>query len=148
MQCTIGKLADERMFTILGNPTCRDKLRRQLAEALQLAAGDVPDADPGTIAAEVEAAVLRQNGAVNPKYKAKIRSVWVNLKDPSNPDFRRSVLSGEVTGERSQSLGTCLASPSSLLASSETSSQMASDPLSVYRCPRCDTLGNETRFVG
>ena len=46
----------------------------------------------------MESAVLRQNGAINPKYKAKIRSIWVNLKDVKNPDFRRAVLSGEITG--------------------------------------------------
>lgn len=77
---------------------CRDKIRLQLAEALQLAAADVPEGDAGVRAADIEEAVLKQNGGINPKYKAKIRSIWVNLKDSKNPDFRRSVLLGKITG--------------------------------------------------
>lgn len=77
---------------------CRDKIRTQLAEAIQLAIADAPDGNPGARAAEVEEAVLKQNGAPNAKYKAKIRSIWVNLKDPKNPDFRRLVLQRLLTG--------------------------------------------------
>lgn len=79
---------------------CRDKIRTQLADALNLAADIVPEGDPGQKAAEIEEAVLKQNGTVNPKYKARIRSIWVNLKDLKNPDFRASILLGEITGRQ------------------------------------------------
>jgi transcription elongation factor S-II len=42
----------------------------------------------------------RQNGGVNPRYKAKYRSLIFNLKDAANPDLRRRVLSGEIPGAR------------------------------------------------
>lgn len=64
-----------------------------------MASADVPEGDAGSRAAEVESAVLAAfGGAINPKYKAKVRSIWVNLKDPKNPDFRQAVLSGEIAG--------------------------------------------------
>ncbi len=63
-----------------------------------MASVDVPDGDAGSRAADVESAVLATYGAINPKYKAKIRSIWVNLKDAKNPDFRQAVLSGEISG--------------------------------------------------
>lgn len=82
----------------LGSNVCRNKIRTQLAEAINLASADVPEADAGSRAAEIESAVLSAYGAINPKYKAKIRSIWVNLKDAKNPDFRQAVLSGEISG--------------------------------------------------
>lgn len=42
--------------------------------------------------------MYRQNGGVNAHYKAKYRSLIFNLKDANNPDLRRRVLSGEITG--------------------------------------------------
>lgn len=82
----------------------RNKIRTQLAEAINLASADVPEADAGSRAAEVESAVLSAYGAINPKYKAKIRSIWVNLKDAKNPDFRQAVLSGEISAEETVTL--------------------------------------------
>ena len=67
---------------------------------MNLASLDFPEGDAGSRAADVESAVLAAYGAANPKYKAKIRSLWVNLKDAKNPDFRQAVLSGEITGIR------------------------------------------------
>lgn len=56
------------------------------------------EGDVGAAAAEVEAAMFRQNGGANQRYKAKYRSLIFNLKDANNPDLRRRVLSGEITG--------------------------------------------------
>jgi hypothetical protein len=42
--------------------------------------------------------MFRQNGGVNARYKAKYRSLIFNMRDPNNPDLRRRVLSGEITG--------------------------------------------------
>ena len=77
---------------------CRDKARLLLAEALALAVEDVEDGDPAVRAVDVEKAMLAQNGGVNQKYKAKLRSLAFNLKDANNPDLRRRVLSAEVSG--------------------------------------------------
>lgn len=79
---------------------CRDKTRQLFAEALLLARADAPGADVGAAAAEAEAAMYRQNGGVNAKYKTKYRSLIFNLRDASNPDLRRRVLSGEISGEQ------------------------------------------------
>jgi len=59
---------------------CRNKIRLQLAEAINMAAGEVPEGDAGARAAEVESAVLAAHGAVNPRYGkmtpgSEIRSV-------------------------------------------------------------------------
>ena len=84
---------------------CRNKIRLQLGEAINLASLDVPEGDAGARAAEIESAVLASfGGTMNPKYKAKIRSIWVNLKDTKNPDFRQAVLSGEIDGKSSPSI--------------------------------------------
>lgn len=77
---------------------CRDKTRQLFAEALLLAREAAPDADVGMAAAEAESAMHRQNDGVNQRYKAKYRSLIFNLKDANNPDLRRRVLSGEITG--------------------------------------------------
>lgn len=77
---------------------CRDKTRQLFAEALLLAREAAPDADVGAAAAEAESAMHRQNDGVNQRYKAKYRSLIFNLKDANNPDLRRRVLSGEITG--------------------------------------------------
>lgn len=76
----------------------RDKTRQLFAEALLLAREDAPGGDVGAAAAEAESAMYRQNGGVNARYKAKYRSLIFNLKDANNPDLRRRVLSGEITG--------------------------------------------------
>jgi hypothetical protein len=77
----------------------RDKTRQLLADALLLARADAPGADAGAAAADVESAMFRQNGGVTTKYRAKCRSLIFNLRDASNPDLRRRVLSGEIGGE-------------------------------------------------
>ncbi|CAL8471299.1 g10841 [Coccomyxa elongata] len=77
----------------------RDKTRQLFAEALLLAREDAPDRDVGAAASEAESAMYRQNGGVNARYKAKYRSLIFNLKDANNPDLRRRVLSGEITGD-------------------------------------------------
>lgn len=77
----------------------RDKTRLLFAEALHLAAPDVEGGDAAARAVQVENAIFAQNGNINQRYKAKVRSLSFNLKDPKNPDLRRRVLSGALTGE-------------------------------------------------
>ena len=47
-------------------------------------------------AKEIEKTVLSDNGGTTAAYKAKIRSLFVNLKDKNNPSLRASVVSGEL----------------------------------------------------
>ena len=97
----------------------RDKTRQLLAEALHLAAPDVPHCNAGSRAVDVENAVFAQNGGINAKYKAKVRSLSFNLKDPKNPDLRRRVLAGSISGEQCgmHPCGEMLRDESHLLAS-------------------------------
>ena len=85
---------------VRASPPCwhRDKARLLLAEALALAAAEVPGSHPSARAVDLEKAILAQNTSVNPRYKAKLRSLAFNLKDANNPDLRRRVLAGEISG--------------------------------------------------
>lgn len=42
----------------------------------------------------IESIILGDNGGVTAAYKAKIRSLYVNLKDKNNPSLRETVVSG------------------------------------------------------
>jgi len=66
-----------------------------------MALPDVPDGDVAFASAEVESAMYRVFGGVNRNYKTKSRSLSFNIKDPKNPDLRRRVLAGDVTGKAS-----------------------------------------------
>ena len=44
--------------------------------------------------------MFKQNGGVNPAYQAKYRSLSFNLNDSTNPDLRRRVLAGSISGTR------------------------------------------------
>ena len=47
-------------------------------------------------AVAVEKAVAEELGVNTGGYKAKIRSLFVNLKDKNNPTLRESVVSGDI----------------------------------------------------
>ena len=47
-------------------------------------------------AVAVEKAVAEELGINSGEYKAKIRSLFVNLKDKNNPSLRESVVSGDI----------------------------------------------------
>jgi len=48
----------------------------------------------------IEQTILKDNNGVTAAYKAKIRSLFVNLKDKNNPTLRERVVSGDLTVER------------------------------------------------
>jgi len=48
----------------------------------------------------VEAAIEEEFEGTNANYKAKIRSLYVNLKDKNNPGLRESIVSGELSVTR------------------------------------------------
>lgn len=47
-------------------------------------------------AKDIEKTVLKANDGTTAAYKAKIRSLFVNLKDKNNPGLRASVISGDL----------------------------------------------------
>ncbi|KAL8676506.1 MAG: hypothetical protein Q9186_006972 [Xanthomendoza sp. 1 TL-2023] len=62
---------------------------------------DIPPDTIITIASSIEAAAFSNLGPeTNPSYKAKVRSLFQNLKNKANPGLRKRVLSGEITPER------------------------------------------------
>ena len=52
------------------------------------------------VARAVEAAIYKNVGFTNDIYKAKVRSLFQNLKSKSNPGLRKRVLSGDITPQR------------------------------------------------
>ncbi|KAI0821760.1 transcription elongation factor [Trametes gibbosa] len=74
----------------------RDKCTELIYDALVFDSG-APSEQILTRAKEIEKAVLSDNGGTTPAYKAKIRSLFVNLKDKNNPGLRESVVSGDLS---------------------------------------------------
>lgn len=87
-------------FEVLNDKT-RNACLKLLYSSLELA----PDADAQvvySIAMRIEQAALDTigHGAVNGDYRAKIRSLSLNLKDKNNPELREQVLLGEISPEK------------------------------------------------
>lgn len=87
-------------FEVLNDKT-RNACLKLLYSSLELA----PDADAQvvySVAMRIEQATLDTIGlgAVNGDYRAKIRSLSLNLKDKNNPELREQVLLGEITPEK------------------------------------------------
>lgn len=73
-----------------------------------------------TRAKDIEKTVFNDNGGANAAYKAKIRSLFVNLKDKNNPGLRESVVSGDLAIAkfcRMSSQVRCLSPPTGDIAS-------------------------------
>jgi hypothetical protein len=51
-------------------------------------------------AVAVEKAVAEELGINSGEYKAKIRSLFVNLKDKNNPSLRENVVSGDISATK------------------------------------------------
>lgn len=51
-------------------------------------------------AKKVEAAVFTVEKGTGPAYRTKMRSLYMNLKDPKNPELRQRVVSGDVSADR------------------------------------------------
>ncbi|GLJ12872.1 hypothetical protein SUGI_0199640 [Cryptomeria japonica] len=90
------------------NDPPRDKYRELVANALNRvyseADGDdlerANKCDPGNVADKVETALFKKLGNKDGPQKMKYRSIFFNMNDQRNPDFRRRVLLGEVEPER------------------------------------------------
>nr|XP_043628665.1 uncharacterized protein LOC122600074 [Erigeron canadensis] len=80
---------------------------------------------PEELASKIEAELFKLFGGVNKKYKEKGRSLMFNLKDPSNPELREKVLSGDISPERLCSM---------------TPEELASKELSEWRMAKAEEL--------
>ncbi|KAF2797622.1 transcription elongation factor S-II [Melanomma pulvis-pyrius CBS 109.77] len=78
----------------------RDQCVRLMYDGLAFMTDELPE-DVLAIAKSVElAAWANADSKNNEGYRSKIRSLFQNLKNKSNPDLRKGVLSGEITPNR------------------------------------------------
>ncbi|KAF9652535.1 transcription elongation factor [Thelephora ganbajun] len=82
----------------IGDKT-RDKCVELLYDALALDSG-APNDLIAQRAVAIEKAVAEELGVNSGGYKAKIRSLFVNLKDKNNPSLRESVVSGDISATK------------------------------------------------
>ncbi|TCD66059.1 RNA polymerase II elongation factor [Steccherinum ochraceum] len=73
----------------------RDKCAELIYDALAADSG-APVEQILSKAKGIEATIHADNGGVTPGYKAKIRSLYVNLKDKNNPSLRESIVAGDL----------------------------------------------------
>lgn len=59
-----------------------------------------PAADILRAAKDIEQAVFAAEKSTTPAYRNKMRSLYMNLKDPKNPTLREHVVDGKISGER------------------------------------------------
>ncbi|KIM87889.1 hypothetical protein PILCRDRAFT_814586 [Piloderma croceum F 1598] len=89
---------DGVQIDITGDKT-RDKCVELIYDALASDSGAPPDQILKR-ARGIESSVLSLFETTNQAYKAKIRSLFVNLKDKNNPGLRESVVSGDISVDR------------------------------------------------
>ncbi|CAH8360622.1 unnamed protein product [Eruca vesicaria subsp. sativa] len=98
------KLVEEEMISTTTGDCNRDKVREILAKALSKVAVEMKEGvvscDSWSVAASVESAMFERLGSFEGTQKAKYRSILFNMGDSRNPDLRRKVLLGEISGER------------------------------------------------
>ncbi|KAI0084525.1 transcription factor S-II, central domain-containing protein [Irpex rosettiformis] len=79
--------------------TTRNKCMELIYDSLAFDSGAPSDQISGR-AKGIEVAVFNEFGGTTTGYKAKIRSLFVNLKDKNNPGLRESVVSGDLPVQR------------------------------------------------
>ncbi|KAF2187789.1 transcription elongation factor S-II [Zopfia rhizophila CBS 207.26] len=90
---------DKVDWHVTGNDT-RDNCVRLMYDGMAHMTDELPD-DVLAVARDVEAAAYANfDKSTNDAYKTKLRSLFQNLKNKSNPDLRKRVLSGEITPKR------------------------------------------------
>uniref|UniRef100_M4CJ44 TFIIS central domain-containing protein n=1 Tax=Brassica campestris TaxID=3711 RepID=M4CJ44_BRACM len=99
------KLVEEEMIsTTTTGDSNRDKVREILHKSLSKVAVEMKEGvvscDSWSVAASVESAMFEILGSFEGTQKAKYRSILFNMGDSSNPDLRRKVMLGEISGER------------------------------------------------
>ncbi|KAF1835417.1 transcription elongation factor [Decorospora gaudefroyi] len=86
---------DKVKYQVTGSEA-RDNCVRLMYDGLAFMSEAMPDEILG-IAKQVEAAAYTNAGSVNEAYKTKMRSLFQNLKNKSNPQLRKRVLTGQVS---------------------------------------------------
>ncbi|KAL6159447.1 transcription elongation factor TFIIS [Exserohilum turcicum] len=89
---------DKVKYQVTGNEA-RDNCVRLMYDGLAFMSEAMPDEILG-VARQVEAAAYSNAGSVNDAYKGKMRSLFQNLKNKSNPQLRKRVLMGEITAKK------------------------------------------------
>jgi len=79
--------------------TTRDKCAELIYDALASDSG-APTEQILSRAKAIESTILADNGGVTAAYKAKIRSLYVNLKDKNNPSLRENIVTGDLSVAR------------------------------------------------
>jgi len=77
----------------------RDNCANMIYKALALYEGSSPQV-LSKKASQIEIEVFRLYKAVDNKYKSKIRSLYLNLKDKSNPHLREKVINDEISASQ------------------------------------------------
>ncbi|WFD29790.1 transcription elongation factor TFIIS [Malassezia sp. CBS 17886] len=98
------KTADAKTPVNIDFGVLQDKTRNACLKLLHTSLELQPDSDAQVVyacALGIEKAALDKigAGAVNGDYRAKIRSLSLNLKDKNNPDLRAQVLGGDIAPE-------------------------------------------------
>ncbi|KAH7399388.1 transcription factor S-II, central domain-containing protein [Pyrenochaeta sp. MPI-SDFR-AT-0127] len=89
---------DKVKYQVTGSEA-RDSCVRLMYDGLAFMSEALPD-EILIVAKQVEAAAYSNAGSVNEAYKTKMRSLFQNLKNKSNPQLRKRVLSGEVPAKK------------------------------------------------
>ncbi|KAF2850816.1 transcription elongation factor-like protein s-ii [Plenodomus tracheiphilus IPT5] len=89
---------DKVKYQVTGNES-RDACVRLMYDGLAFMSEAMPD-DILIVAKQVEAAAYSNTGSVNDTYKAKMRSLFQNLKNKTNPKLRKRVFSGDISPKR------------------------------------------------
>ncbi|RMZ66626.1 transcription elongation factor S-II [Pyrenophora seminiperda CCB06] len=89
---------DKVKYQVTGSEA-RDNCVRLMYDGLAFMSEAMPD-EILVVAKQVEAAAYTNAGSVNDGYKNKIRSLFQNLKNKSNPALRKRVLTGDVPAKR------------------------------------------------
>lgn len=94
-----------------------DKVRNSCVEVTYNALAVDSSHPPEAIlraAKEIEAAVFVAENGTTAAYRTKLRSLFMNLKDPKNPELRERVVTAEISGERLRTMTPQEMAPSEL----------------------------------
>ncbi|CBX95569.1 hypothetical protein IAQ61_004395 [Plenodomus lingam] len=89
---------DKVKYQVTGNDS-RDACVKLMYDGLAFMSEAMPD-EILVIAKQVEAAAYTNAGSINDAYKAKMRSLFQNLKNKTNPQLRKRVFSGDISAKR------------------------------------------------
>ncbi|KAI8940121.1 hypothetical protein NX059_003834 [Plenodomus lindquistii] len=89
---------DKVKYQVTGNES-RDACVRLMYDGIAFMSEAMPD-DILLVAKQIEAAAYSNSGSVNDAYKEKMRTLFQNLKNKTNPQLRKRVFSGDISPKR------------------------------------------------